>query len=615
MILATVATAARAAALAARVEALGPQPGEPPREVVVVDLSARPDLADLAARTPPDELGDVLGPAVAAALGRDDQVVVVPADLLDDALASGADAVAGWSTTALELHDGVRYDRVLHSLFVDPPADAPAPPHPFREPEAFVAWCATPGIGGYAPVPRAFLRARELRHDLLVGYPEVPGRDAAELREWIRVYGLAEYGLPRSFLPDAPADEPSAYDQAGANVVGLFDAELGMGEVARRIADALAVAHVPTARVTYRTREHAVTRAAASERARFDTNIVCLNPDSLPTFTQQTGLAFRHGRTTIGVWFWETARFPSMFHGSFASVDEIWVASDFVASALRAAAPPQVPVVQFPLPIVVPAVDPTATRATFGLPDDRVLFHTSFDHRSVANRKNPFGVVEAFVRAFGEEDGAHLVVKSTNADADPAASARLRALAADRRDITFLDALLAPAANAALLALADCHVSLHRSEGFGFNIADALALGVPVVATGATGNLAFCRPEHVALVPATEIPVGEGSFPYEPDATWFDPDLDAAVAAMAAVAADPAGARARAAAGRSYVLDEFSPARCGAFARDRLAMHRAVRAERAAADAAAAEAARRLEPPPPSLLARLARHARERIHG
>ena len=86
-------------------------------------------------------------------------------------------------------------------------------------------------------------------------------------------------------------------------------------------------------------------------------------------------------------------------------------------------------------------------------------------------------------------------------------------------------------------------VSLHRSEGFGFNLADALALGRPVIATAYGGNLEFMADIPEWLVPWELVDVGEGHHPYPSDAQWADPDLDRAAALMRSIFADPARAR------------------------------------------------------------------------
>ena len=90
----------------------------------------------------------------------------------------------------------------------------------------------------------------------------------------------------------------------------------------------------------------------------------------------------------------------------------------------------------------------------------------------------------------------------------------------------------------ALVAVADCYVSLHRTEGLGLTMAEAMAVGTPVVATAYSGNLDFMSQRSAMLVPAEEVEVGPGHY-YPAHGHWAEPDLDAAAAMMRGVAGDP----------------------------------------------------------------------------
>jgi glycosyltransferase involved in cell wall biosynthesis len=56
----------------------------------------------------------------------------------------------------------------------------------------------------------------------------------------------------------------------------------------------------------------------------------------------------------------------------------------------------------------------------------------------------------------------------------------------------------------------DCFVSLHRAEGYGRGIAEALLLGLDVIATGHGGNVDFCRKAGARLVAHKDIPLKPG---------------------------------------------------------------------------------------------------------
>ncbi|HEX7095978.1 MAG TPA: glycosyltransferase, partial [Acidimicrobiales bacterium] len=478
----------------------------------------------------------------------------------------------------LQIASGVAFDDVMRCRYTRALRDAvaaskPHPPCPLDVPADFARWIAASDYDGPLPLSRYLDEIRLSRPDLLDAFPEVPGRSVAGMLQWARQHGASEHAIPPFLVPEPPPDpDRPATLLPGVNLAGFLSAELGVGEVARRLATAMDAVGVPYSTYTFdrtQSRQQAQPVAADGE-LRYDTNVVCVNADSMGVFVQRVGPAFSAGRRRIGVWFWETSELAPMFHPAFGDVDELWAASDYVAEALRAAAPEDVSVLRFPLPIVEPVVQPGATRASLGLPTDRFVFLFSFDYLSVAQRKNPYGLVEAFRAAFAPNEGPVLVVKSINADKRPDDATRLRWVARGRDDIVLRDGYLDAPANAALLQLADCFVSLHRSEGFGFNIADAMALGTPVIATGYSGNLTFMRDDDCALVRYQEVEVGPGHFPYPARSRWAEPDLDHAATLMRAVVDDPHAARERARRARERVLREFSPTRTGEFIRDRI---------------------------------------------
>ena len=372
--------------------------------------------------------------------------------------------------------------------------------------------------------------------ELRVAYPDLRDREVR--------YGLVGWlsrfwdpSLPASLSPGGPRDRAveRTADAIGVNVAGYFQSEVGVGEAARRVVRALDAAHVPLLPVqgashpsSRRRVEHASVGLAA---AGFDVNLICVNADGLPEFAGEAGQEFFDGRYTIGMWWWELGRFPDRFVGAFGHVDEVWVGSRFVQGALSAASP--VPVVRVPVPVVSPVVVPR-TRAELGLPEGFVVLFM-FDFHSVMERKNPLGLIDAFAQAFREDDGAHLVIKCVNAEHHPRDAERLRAACSRRSDVHLREEYVTAEVRDAMVAACDCYASLHRSEGFGLTLAEAMALGRPTVATGWSGNVDFMDEETAWLIPSKLVDVGENAAPYDPADRWADPDLAAAAAALRSI--------------------------------------------------------------------------------
>ena len=358
------------------------------------------------------------------------------------------------------------------------------------------------------------------------------------------------------------ASEP-VIDVPGVNVVGYLHLAQGIGAAARLLIKALDARGIPVAPVAVHTEETRVFPAVepfatvAPSDAHFPVTIDCLGGRALGE--QADALAgLLAGRRVVGYWSWEVAgTVPRSWTAGFDLVDEVWTYTDHVTSVLAEVSP--VPVATMGLPVSVPAVG-RRTRSELGLPEG-FLFLCIFDHASSLGRKNPLGAIEAFRSAFGPDDGATLVVKSLNADMFPAQHERLVA-AADRSDIHIRDGYVSSREKNAVLASCDCFVSLHRSEGFGLPIAEAMYLGRPVIATAYGGNLEFTTPENSYLVPATTTEVRDGGEVYNAG-TWGEPDLEAAARLMRDVAGNPDAASARAAVGAATIRAAHSPAEVG----------------------------------------------------
>lgn len=366
----------------------------------------------------------------------------------------------------------------------------------------------------------------------------------------------------------APLRIPQRPD-AGVNLVGFLEIESGVGEFARRLAGALASTGMPFAAIQYRgthgRREHPLELATA-EAASYDVNLLSLSADDLVRFAGEVGPEFFARRYSIGVWFWETSVFRPADRGATRFLDELWVASGYVRDAI--AAEVDIPVRVVPVPVEPPR-GPFRTRSELELPD-RFTFLYVFDFWSW-ERKNPTAVVEAFTRAFAPGEGPVLVLKSVHGrEWKPHQLARVESIARGRNDIVMRDGYVSASERDSYLAACDCYVSLHRSEGLGLTIAEAIAFGKPVVATGYSGNLEFMDNESSYLVPYDLVEVPSSWWAYEPGATWAEPDVDAAARLMRAVWEHPDEARVMGDRGRDALLGRFAPQRTAEFIEMRL---------------------------------------------
>lgn len=241
----------------------------------------------------------------------------------------------------------------------------------------------------------------------------------------------------------------------------------------------------------------------------------------------------------IACWYWEFDTVPEIWNRQAILVDEIWAATSFVAEALRARL--DVPVHTLFPGVRLPNFAPRS-RNHFGLPDDETLFLFAFHMASVMERKNPLGLIRAFRRAFTPDDRARLVLKVSFGNQNQEELDRLKAAAAGAR-ITIIDEVFSLEDVYALMDACDVYVSLHRSEGLGLTMAEAMMMGKPVIATGYSGNMEFMSPDNSLLVDFELRELDRPIPPYEAGYRWADPDEAHAARLMRELYENPEFAR------------------------------------------------------------------------
>lgn len=258
---------------------------------------------------------------------------------------------------------------------------------------------------------------------------------------------------------------------------------------------------------------------------------------------ERSGLFRREDVYRIAYWAWELETVPDEWVEAAETVDEIWSPTEFVAQAMRARM--RRPVYHMLPGVEVGPVEPVS-RAGFNIPEDHFVFLFAFDLHSQLHRKNPIGLIRAFQTAFRTDDRATLVIKTSGGDIHAADLALLQN-AARGENIVLLDQMLPRAQAYGLIAMADCFVSLHRSEGFGLGLAEAMLLAKPVIATGYSGNLDFMNRENSLLVDYKIVEIAEDRAIYTRGNFWAEPSLEHAAALMRQVYEhrDEASARAR----------------------------------------------------------------------
>jgi hypothetical protein len=254
----------------------------------------------------------------------------------------------------------------------------------------------------------------------------------------------------------------------------------------------------------------------------------------------------RAGRFHAAVIWWETTALPNDWKVTLSRLDAIVAFSGFIHQSM-ANLIPLTSILEGKQPFETP--QPTAfKRADLGLPEEATLFIGSFDPQGDPARKNPAAMPFAFRRAFPlRTENACLLVRVNHADASRFGSAALeqmRVAAEDDPRIGFLQGKMSQAQLHGLFRCADAYVSLHRAEGLGFGMLEAMALAKPVIATAWSGNTSFMSSTSGCMVRYRPVPICGNYESYRPEtlgqgAIWAEPVIEDAAAWMQALHADP----------------------------------------------------------------------------
>ncbi|WP_066342831.1 glycosyltransferase [Azohydromonas lata] len=404
------------------------------------------------------------------------------------------------------------------------------------------------------------------------------GRQA--LVHWFTTQGAQRFGLQpllQGASAQAAASAACAPSQRGGqqpapfgvNLVGFAYGELGIGEDLRMAARACEAADIPFKVLNINPGQHLrqadrhIAAHVVEDAAElpYAINLFCLTGFDTVRAYAERGPALFAGRYNIGWWPWELPVWPRRWQPAFEVVDEIWAATRFTQEMFSKSTAK--PVTLMPLPVSVERMKKTSRRS-LGLPAKRFLFLYIFDFNSYLDRKNPEAVIDAFQRAFPDDGSVGLVLKTMNSRGDnPAWEAFTQRCAADPR-IVLLQRTLDREVVLGLVNACDAYVSLHRSEGFGRTLAEAMLLCKPVVGTGFSGNADFLTKDSGYPVKWKKRPVAVGEYPFieaEDGAWWAEPDVAHAARQMRA---------ARSAAGSEWALQlpqqmhsTFAPASIG----------------------------------------------------
>ena len=336
--------------------------------------------------------------------------------------------------------------------------------------------------------------------------------------------------------------------KSGLSISGYLKSEVGLGQAARNIIEAVDTTSIPISLhdlpLKNRDSETRYADRLQENRDRRNNLLVIAIPE-----VPSRRFEIQPGVKSILYPFWELSKIASDFERYIQKYDEIWAPSQFIVSMFSDYKKKVVLVRQ---PVVIPEIVPRQCS------DSRLKFLTYYDFDSFITRKNIKAPILAFQQAFPSQQDVSLTVKARGKE-DHGARDWLKAQAAADARIKIIDKTVSRTDIDRLVMECDAFISLHRSEGFGFGAAEALAAGKAVISTDYSGTTDFITTETGYPISYELIPVKEGEYPYWENQVWADPHLDRAVEALRRVYFNREEAINKGLAGRQLIIEKYSP--------------------------------------------------------
>lgn len=325
---------------------------------------------------------------------------------------------------------------------------------------------------------------------------------------------------------------PAAQKTAGGTilVVGPLSDTNGLGRAARYEVDKLRAQcpHLQEIDVRQTTPEAIKEKIASGRLTKPDILIVLAQPDNYKLVFPLFEPGFIAGAWRIGQLVWEMQYCPEEWMFVRDLLHEFWSPSRFSAEAIASGL--GLPYEVRPHHVVVPDVEPM-DRSRFGVAEDDFLGIAIMDLRACPDRKNPLAHVEAWQRAFGRDPRCKLLMKVRFQKRTQVVRRELLELIGNYTNIVLIEDVFTDADIAAFQKMADVFLSLHRSEGYGLNIKEALEIGLPVIATDWSAPAEYL-PDYANAYPlrCTQAPYRDYLFTYahEQSLRWAEPDVLAA---------------------------------------------------------------------------------------
>lgn len=386
--------------------------------------------------------------------------------------------------------------------------------------------------------------------------------------QWMQHSAKTEYKSYSHMLDAGEIKPEEITSNNGFHLVGYFDSVAGTSVSARAFTNILNSTCIPYSNTILKNPatdiddvQNSIYHLYHTDTPMYKNMLYFINADSIHGVKQYFPHFFKD-TYNIAVWWWE---FDDYFHfdDAFQYVDEVIVMTDFIKTAVAKVKPDNVKLTKMTYPFIPDwqiLAEKEDVRSKYNIPKDAFTFFFNFDYLSSFERKNPLGLLKAFQQFADDKPDVRLVLKTINCNTDSDNKKALDEFVQQNNlqdKIIFINETLSRNEIMTLINAMDCYISLHRSEGLGLGMMEAMYLGLPVIGTAYGGNMDFMNEENSFLVKYSMTKVQNDFGPYKAGWLWAEPDVEHASECMEQVYGNKELAKAKALNGQHTILTQY----------------------------------------------------------
>lgn len=354
----------------------------------------------------------------------------------------------------------------------------------------------------------------------------------------------------------------------GINIYGYINGEFGLGEAVRLLISAIESASIPYDLLNFdiltNHQHNDLSYSDFKTEGQYSINLVLLGPAEAKKIITHSKFNETNFKNKYNIFYlnWESEYFPEEYVKNLTFYDEIWFPSRYCEKAISKYFSKPTKTIPYPIEINISPLNDVEYSNFFDPNTFNFLF--LFDYNSTLERKNTINLIKCFKKTFEPNDKrVALTIKTSRSTRFKSEKNQLLEEIGNYENIILVENIFEKNTLHHIIKNCDCYISLHRSEGYGLTMAEAMYFGKPVIATGYSGNLEFMNSENSFLVDYEICNVNAKMLNYDENTVWSNPDIEHASQLMKDVFDNPSHAKEIGEKAKSSMLKHYSKKEIG----------------------------------------------------